>query len=301
MARIRSIHPGMPSDEAYMSMTMPAKAAWPLLWTECDDHGVFEWKPIVLKARIFPADNIDFSVILTEYEALGCIECREIEGKKYGFIRNFCKFQRPKSPSYRFPFPNDARSFVGYSVKPTPAIPEDYPSPTEIPPQMKEEGGSKEKKESRRVANATPPEFEEFWKAYPKRKGDNPKQPASKVFASLIKQGTDARAIIAGVKLAAARNRDKIGTEYIPQAVKWLRDRRWEDHLAQAEKSNPAQPERDWRAIIERYRDRELWTAPGPEPGYAGCQAPAEILREFGYLQGDDASRERDSPLIGAD
>src|SRR5690242_5573027 len=111
MARIRSIHPGLTSDEAYMSMSMAAKAAWPVLWTECDDHGVFEWKPIVLKARIFPADNIDFTIILTEYEALGCVERREIDGRKYGFIRNFCKFQRPKNPSYRFPFPEEMHLF----------------------------------------------------------------------------------------------------------------------------------------------------------------------------------------------
>ena len=152
-----------------------------------------------------------------------------------------------------------------------------------------------EKKVSRRVASATTPkddDFEEFWKAYPRRKGDNPKQPASKVFSALIKQGSDPKAIIAGVKIAAARNRDKIGTEYIPQAVKWLRDRRWEDHLAQGEKTNLATPERDWRAIVERYRDRELWTAPGPEPGYAGCQAPSDILREFGFLPSENVARE---------
>ena len=67
MARIRSVHPGMASDEIYMSMSITAKAAWPLLWTECDDNGIFEWKPIVLKARIFPADAVDFAAILAEW------------------------------------------------------------------------------------------------------------------------------------------------------------------------------------------------------------------------------------------
>jgi hypothetical protein len=73
MARIRSIHPGLTSDEAYMSMSMTAKAAWTPLWMQCDDHGIFEWKPIVLKALIFPADNVDFSTVLAELEKLGCV------------------------------------------------------------------------------------------------------------------------------------------------------------------------------------------------------------------------------------
>ena len=76
-----------------MSMSFPAKAAWPLLWTECDDHGVFEWKPIVLKARIFPADNVDFSAILVELESLGCVTKFEIDGQLYGQLLDL-KFMR---------------------------------------------------------------------------------------------------------------------------------------------------------------------------------------------------------------
>lgn len=53
--------------------------------------------------------------------------------------------------------------------------------------------------------------------------------------------------------------------------------------------------QRDWRAIVQLYRDRELWTAPGPEPGYSGCQAPPEILREFGYLP-ENVPRETQCP-----
>lgn len=100
------------------------------------------------------------------------------------------------------------------------------------PPESESEREKKEKKVFRRVAKATAPnvEFEEFWKAYPRREGDNPKAPARKLFEAAVKQGADPKAIIAGVKAACARNQDKIGTPYIPQAVKWLRDRRWEDY-----------------------------------------------------------------------
>src|ERR1044072_2967872 len=101
-AQIRSIHPGLTSDEAFMSMTMTTKAAWTPLWMHCDDHGIFEWKPIVLKALIFPADNVDFAQVLAELETLGCIRKFGIDGKPYGIIRNFAKYQRPKNPSYRY-------------------------------------------------------------------------------------------------------------------------------------------------------------------------------------------------------
>jgi DNA-binding MarR family transcriptional regulator len=90
------------------------------------------------------------------------------------------------------------------------------------------------------VANATRPKdvenkFEEFWKAYPKRKGDNPKAPARKSFFALVKQGVDPDAIIRGVKRATEKNRERIGTEFIPQTIKWLRDRRWEDYSDETE------------------------------------------------------------------
>jgi hypothetical protein len=150
MARIRSVHPGLASDEAYMTMSMAAKAAWPLLWTECDDHGIFEWKPIVLKARIFPADAVDFAAILEEYETLGCVKRIEIEGKACGLIRNFGKYQRPKSPSYRYQWSNDFASFAGFSA----ALPQPSPSPTEKSPQRKEEGGKREEELKKETANA---------------------------------------------------------------------------------------------------------------------------------------------------
>jgi hypothetical protein len=236
MARIRSVHPGLASDEAYMSMSMAAKAAWPVLWTECDDHGIFEWKPIVLKARIFPADNVDFADLLAEWERLGCVKRKEIDGKAFGLIRNFCKFQRPKNPSYRFPLPEDERDFIALKDDTTEVLHQSSGSPPEIPPQMKDEGGKREevdKKESRAVAPrraAVEEAFEEFWKVYPKRKGANPKAPARKLFDAAVKSGADPKAIIAGAKRCAEQDHDKINTEFIPQAVKWLRDRRWEDY-----------------------------------------------------------------------
>lgn len=132
-----------------MSMTMAAKAAWPLLWTEADDHGIFEWKPIVLKARIFPADNIEFNDVLLEYKKLGCIMSFMIGDRRFGAIRNFCKFQRPQKPSYKFPTNDQVLSYTmceGYCTGTIP-VSEEVDTTTVKSPPMKEEGGKGRGKE----------------------------------------------------------------------------------------------------------------------------------------------------------
>jgi len=95
---------------------------------------------------------------------------------------------------------------------------------------------SKNHKESCRVAKATPTknkyskEFEEAWQAYPRRDGGNPKPPAAKRFLSAVKAGTDPKIIIDAMKRFAVAESRNVGTEFIPQMVKWLRDERWLDY-----------------------------------------------------------------------
>lgn len=74
------------------------------------------------------------------------------------------------------------------------------------------------------------PVFEELRKAYPKRKGGDPGPPAAKLFLAAVKSGTEPQAIIDGAKRFAIEERQNIGTPYIPQLVKWLRDKRWLDY-----------------------------------------------------------------------
>lgn len=151
MARIRSLHPGLCTSEEYMALSIPAKAVWPPLWTEADDHGVFEWKPITLKARLMPADNVDMAALLGELQEKGVVQRFTDSGRDYGIIKGFCKWQRPKQPTYRFPFPEDFHSYAAWSdrkpepkpAKP-PGLPQSYPSPTPTGSQRKEEGGRRE-------------------------------------------------------------------------------------------------------------------------------------------------------------
>jgi hypothetical protein len=95
---------------------------------------------------------------------------------------------------------------------------------------------TEQKEDIRAVANATRPDdrFLEFWEAYPKRDGANPKEPARKKFFALIKSGVDPGAIIAGAGRYAAdmRARAQDRTPYVAQALTWLNQQRWGDYSA---------------------------------------------------------------------
>lgn len=146
MARIRSVHPGLATDEIFMSMSAFAKAAWPLLWTECDDQGVFEWKPVVLKARILPADHVEFRDILNEYLELGAVIRFEIAGRCYGAVRNFKRYQNPKKPNSIHPTTPESVIFVGSSRTSSVPVPNQSSTGPVKSPQREEGGGSKEEK-----------------------------------------------------------------------------------------------------------------------------------------------------------
>src|SRR5271170_1684860 len=107
MARIRSIHPGLLTDEAFMALTVERPLAIALLiglWMEADDAGTFEWKPLTIKARVLPATSDSVADLLAVLARLNFIKRYDFDGKSFGIVRNFAKYQRPKSPKDVFPF-----------------------------------------------------------------------------------------------------------------------------------------------------------------------------------------------------
>lgn len=115
MSRIRSVHPGFFTDEDIVSVSMAARMLFLGLGVEADDKGIFEWKPLTIKMRIFPADSIDVTPLLAELEAAGKILGYEIGEKRFGAISNFAKYQRPKSPNDIHPATDQALEFTGHS------------------------------------------------------------------------------------------------------------------------------------------------------------------------------------------
>lgn len=115
MARIRSIHPGLFTDESFIELSDAAKIFWIGLWCESDDQGIFEWKPKTLKIKLCGYSNNPVEPLFEELLALSCIAKFEHQGKFFGAVRNFCKYQRPKKPNAVYPVPNRLRTFVGLS------------------------------------------------------------------------------------------------------------------------------------------------------------------------------------------
>lgn len=170
MARIRSIHPGLFTDEAFMSLSLLARVVLPGLWTECDDQGVFAWKPQTLKARLLPGDNADMALVLAELEAADLIRPFSHDGKPFGAVRNFRKYQRPKKPTYVHALPAELRSYVGLNAENSPPLPHLFPTEGELAAQREdgEKEGGEETTDTARDDDAKIDDqaFEDFWKAF---------------------------------------------------------------------------------------------------------------------------------------
>lgn len=168
MARIRSIHPGFFTDEGLVSVGMAARLCVLGLGVEADDKGVFEWKPLMLKMRLFPADNVNVADLLAELEGANIIRKFEADGRAYGAIKNFRRFQKPKTPNNVHPATQEILNYVGLA---DPVSETDDDKLDALPPKgeksfQMEEGGEKERKKayafSARVVRLTRKDYDNW-------------------------------------------------------------------------------------------------------------------------------------------
>jgi hypothetical protein len=89
------------------------------IWNECDDMGSFEWSPVKLKMRLLPADSVDAVALLDELAEARCVVSYEVGGKRYGAVRNFCQYQRPKKPNSTYPQTEAVRNWVNIEARST--------------------------------------------------------------------------------------------------------------------------------------------------------------------------------------
>jgi len=143
MARIRSVHPSLWTDEDFVQMSVVARLFLIGLWNEADDYGIFEWKPFRLKMRLSPADNIDAASVMEEIKGAGFVVHIERDGKPYGVIKKFRKYQRPQKPSPPIIALDDLIKSIIALVDPSSGnepVNENSGSPTGIPAQMEDVG-----------------------------------------------------------------------------------------------------------------------------------------------------------------
>lgn len=228
MARIRTIKPEFPQSETVGKLSRDARLLFIQIWTIVDDAGRARAASRMLASLLYPYDDDAGSMIdgwLDELERMSCIRRYEVDGSQYLEIVKWLdhqKIDRPtpsRLPEYREPSPKPREESRALAADLGPrTVDQDH---------------------SRSVAKATRPDasrFEEFWLAYPRRDGPNPRKPAEQRFATLVKSGVDPQTMIDAAKelCEAEQKRGNIGTRFIPQALTWLNQQRWSDHAAVA-------------------------------------------------------------------
>ena len=237
MARIRSVHPSLFTDEAWVSCSPLARLLYIGLWTDADDQGLFEWKPLQIKMRLLPGDSADVAAMLNELVEGGLIASFEHGGKRFGAIKQFRKFQRPKKPNAVHVLPAEWRAFVCLddpSSEPDgdepDAVPNQSPTEGEKSPQM-EDGGWRGEEDVTDAHASLDRErvLDELWEAYPHVKGRS-SRPKSRKALELVPD--DVLALLP--KAARAFRKDCEMPNGPPALERWISDERWRDWLERA-------------------------------------------------------------------
>lgn len=281
MSRIRSIHPGIWTDEAFMGLSAHARLLLMGLWTEAWDDGIFEWKPLTIKARIFPVDAVDVSELLLELAEAGVIARLEASARQPGIIKNFQKYQRPKKPNSSGMMRDEWLDYVG-AKDTSPASDEDSSEPVPNQPRtggeksaQMEDGGGRVKDED--AASQLPASRFVYDRLIDAASSRGPCHPSLALgigpITELIAKNYDLdRDILPFIREKA---RPDIGSwsYFIKGIIQRVNERM----------AIPAKPQTaavDWAARMTGFYQDDIWAmAWGPRPGDPGCKAPAELLK----------------------
>ena len=109
MPRIRSIKPSFFQSDDVSALPLRARLTWIGLWTHCDDAGRTKDHTRLIKAAIWPLDNVSLADIEEDLETLadhGRIVRYEVGGQRYLEITNWSVHQAINRPTpSRIPAP----------------------------------------------------------------------------------------------------------------------------------------------------------------------------------------------------
>lgn len=300
MARIRSVHPSFFTDEACVSCSPLARLLYIGLWTDADDQGVFEWRPLQLKMRLLPGDTADASELLAELLNAGLIAPFDHGGARFGAIREFRRFQRPKKPNSIHVLPSEWRTYVAIddasgepdgdesgAVPPKgpdkpPSVGNRFGTGGEIPPQMEDGGEDVGRAES--VPNGTvsgdagrpPPicrqaDVDAIWAVTPRNGRErSSRKDVERALQAAVKRGAQTPEILAAVTVYyGTEDATKAGGQYAKGCHRLIENDRWREfsEAPDGDDSAPsaaehAVPEWQQRAWAEDWRDRpHQWKA----------------------------------------
>lgn len=102
MARIRTIKPSFFQSDDVSALPLRARLTWIGLWTHCDDQGRTKDHARLIKAAIWPLDNVSLADIEDDLVTLsghGRIVRYEVAGQRYLAIVNWHDHQKINRPS----------------------------------------------------------------------------------------------------------------------------------------------------------------------------------------------------------
>jgi hypothetical protein len=112
MARIRTIKPEFWTSEQILDLSLPARLLFIGLWNFCDDNGVHPASARVLKARVFPADDITIAQVdglIRELITQGLLMEYSAEDASWWYVTGWSRNQvinRPSASKYPKPPPS---------------------------------------------------------------------------------------------------------------------------------------------------------------------------------------------------
>lgn len=102
MARVRTIKPSFFQSDDVSALPLRARLTWIGLWTHCDDAGRTKDHARLIKAAIWPLDNVSLADIEEDLETLaahGRIVRYEVDGRRYLEITNWRVHQYIQKPT----------------------------------------------------------------------------------------------------------------------------------------------------------------------------------------------------------
>lgn len=241
MARIRSVKPDFWTDAAVMRCKPLTRLLFLGMFNFADDYGRLPCVDATIKAQILPGEAVDIQTVkdmLAELSGNGMILLYSANGREYleivGWDDPSCSWSQKIDKRQQAKHPSPAQD-----VPPTSSEnPRTSPTPTESHRKSPlDQGRDRTKdrtKDDSATANADRADngFEEFFRSYPRRDGDNPRSTAERAYSKALKTGVDQPTLLLAAQRFARSPTTKVGTEFVPQAATWLNQKRWERWLA---------------------------------------------------------------------
>lgn len=218
---IRLLREGIIDSEAVNSLSPEAEVFYRRLMSVVDDFGRFDGRTSVLRGRLYALQLEKVREANLERWIAECVKARLIrlyyaDSKPY---ISFLKLGEPRAKASKYPPPPDEEPFASESRCKQTHASAPYSS-----------SGS-DSSSGAGSAVTTPPFFERFWEAYPRKEN---RADAEAEFRKLAPSPELFEKILAAIALQVRKGClapavDRDGKSVVPHAAKWLVKRRWED------------------------------------------------------------------------